>query len=193
MTDYYFVRDGRHKYRFFSSEPPKLVQMKFSRSKKIWELAKKKLLLLPQKILRQEQAFERALKIEEKTIRIYHGGHLEEKRIKHKFYFFLQRQRTKHIFLLVGETLFLPVSGLAALLPGPNVFFGALALLMLTHWKTLRGINRILRKKPEFAVSARFAEWENAVESKNENAFTEILGHIEKEHRLENIHKVLWK
>jgi hypothetical protein len=126
---FFFVRDHSRKYRYFSSESISQIKVKSSRWKRIWELAKKKLMLLPQRVLRQEQAFGKALKLEEKKIQVFHSGRLDERRMKSKFYFFLQRERTKHIFLLSGETLLLPISGLAVLLPGPNVFFGYLALL----------------------------------------------------------------
>jgi len=190
---FFFIQDHCHKYRYFSSEPVAQIQIKTSRWKEIWELAKKKLLLLPQRILRQEQAFGRALKIQEDKIQIFHSGRLEEKRIRTKFYFFLQKQRTKHIFLLIGETLLLPISGLAALLPGPNVFFGVLALLMITHWQALRGINQILKKDYEFISSSLFEEWEKNLDSKKEDNYSAILEKIAKEYNLNAIHKVLWK
>lgn len=190
---FFFVRDYIRKYRYFSSEPVSQIKVKSSRFKEIWELAKKKLMLLPQRILRQEQAFGRVLKLEEKKIQVLHSGRLDEKRIKIKFYFFLQKQRTKHIFLLVGETLLLPLSGLAAFLPGPNVFFGYLALLMITHWQALRGINSLLKKEYEFLSSSLFKDWEQTLESKKEESFGRILEKIEKEYNLHDIHKVLWK
>jgi len=191
--NFFFVRDYLHKYRCFTAEPVREISVKFSRFKRIWELAKAKLMLLPQRILRQEQAFTRALKLQEKKIQIYHSGCLEEKRIKTKFYFFLHKQRTKHILLLIGETLLLPISGLAALIPGPNVFFGALALLMITHWQALRGINRILRKKQDFIPAPLFASWEKAAELKEEKDFPQILKEIEKEYHLDSLNKILWK
>lgn len=190
---YFFVRDYRHKLRYFSSEPVRQIQIKTSRLEKIWKQAKKKLMLLPQKNLRQEQAFGRTLKLEVKTIQIYYSGKLSEKKTKIKFYFFLQRQRTKHIFFLIGETILLPISGLAALLPGPNVFFGVLALLMITHWQGLKGINRTLKKEHEFIVSSFIKEWELSLKEKNENKYPQILEKIEKEYNLNNIRKVLWK
>ena len=190
---FFFVRDHIRKYRYFSSEPVNQIKIKSSRWQEIWELAKKKLMLLPQRILRQEQAFGKVLKLEEKKIQIFHSGRLDKKRIKIKFYFFLQRQRTKHIFLLIGEALLLPLSGLAVLLPGPNVFFGYLALLMITHWQALRGINRLLKKEYEFISSSLFKDWEQTLKSKKEESFGRILEKIEKEYNLHNIHKVLWK
>jgi hypothetical protein len=156
-------------------------------------MAKKKLMLLPQKVLRQEQAFGKVLKLEEKKVQVFHAGQLEEKKIKSKFYFFLQRQRTKHIFLLTGEALLLPISGLAAFLPGPNVFFGYLALLTITHWQAFKGINRLLKKEHEFISSSFFRDWEKTLESKKEENFDQILERIEKEYNLQDIRKVLWK
>jgi len=157
------------------------------------ETAKKKLMLLPQRILRQEQAFGNILKLKEKNIQVIYSGRLKEKRIKIKFYFFLQKQRTKHIFLLIGETILLPISGLAMIIPGPNVFFGVLVLLMITHWQALKGINRLLKKEHEFIPSLLLAEWEQAVGSKKEEELPGILEKIKNEYNLDNIHKILWK
>jgi hypothetical protein len=190
---FFFVRDYRHKYRYFSSEPVSPIQIKTSRFKKLWELAKKKLTLLPQKSLRQEQAFGNILKFKQDKIRIFYSGTPDQKRMKTKFYFFLQGQRTKHILLLVGETLLLPISGLAVLLPGPNVFFGVLALFMITHWQAFRGINKTLKKNFDFISSHLLSEWEQAQESKQEKHYAKIFEKIEKEFHLSNIQKVLWK
>jgi hypothetical protein len=166
---FFFVLDYRGKYRYISSEPFSEIQVKFSHWKKIWESAKKKLMLLPRRILRQEQAFRNALNLKEGKISIFHSGRL------------------------VGETVLLPVSGLMAILPGPNVFFGVLALLMLTHWQAFRGINRILKKKYEFIPSLLISKWEETLEFKREGDFLHILEKIEKEYNMPNIHKVLWK
>jgi hypothetical protein len=190
---FFFVRDYSQKYRYFSSETLIQIKIKSSRWKEIWELAKKKLMLLPQRVLRQEQAFGRVLKLEEKKIQVFHSGRLDNKRIKTKFYFFLQKQRTKHIFMLTGEALLLPISGLAIILPGPNVFFGYLALLTITHWQALKGINRLLKKEHEFISSSLFKDWEQTLESKKEESYSQILGKIEKKYNLHDIHKLLWK
>ena len=190
---FFFVRDYSRKYRYFSSETLTQIKVRSSRWKEIWELAKKKLMLMPQKVLRQELAFGKVLKLEEEKIQVFHAGQLDEKRIKSKFYFFLQRQRTKHIFLLTGEVLLLPISGLAVILPGPNVFFGYLALLMITHWQAFKGINRLLKKEHEFIPSSFFKDWEQTLESNKEENFGQILGIIEKEYNLQDIRKVLWK
>jgi len=190
---FFFVRDYQHKHRYLSSEPPSEIQVKFSRWREIWEAAKKKLTLLPQRILRQEQAFRKSFNIKEKRIKIFHSGRLAERKIKTRFRFFLRAQKTKHIFFLVGETLLLPLSGLAVFLPGPNVFFGVLALLMITHWQALRGINKLLKKEYDFTPSSLLGRWEEVLESKEEQSFLRTLKEIEKEYSLVNIHKVLWK
>jgi hypothetical protein len=193
MVTFFFVKDYRHKYRFFSSEPAKLASVKRSKAKEAWELAKKKLMLLPQRILRQEQAFGRALKLGDPALQIIYSGIRDEKKINHKFYFFLYRQRTKRIFILIGEALLVPITGLLTPIPGPNIAFYALALLIITHWLSFRGIRRILKKGHEFVESPLLAEWEQAVSSKKEDLFPDILARIENEYHLENIQKVLWK
>jgi len=82
---------------------------------------------------------------------------------------------------------------LAVFLPGPNVFFGVLALLMITHWQALRGINKLLKKEYDFTPSSLLGRWEEVLESKEEQSFLRTLKEIEKEYSLVNIHKVLWK
>lgn len=193
FMEFYFIRDHRQKYRFFSSEPEKDIPIPVSRTKRAWELARKKLTLLPQRSLRQEQAFIRVLKTGDEAISVHHSGRRPEKRVALRFFIFIQKQRSKHVLLLVGETLLLPLSGLAALLPGPNVAFAALALLMITHWQALKGINRLGRKKHEFPVAPLFADWEEAVSLFQEDRYAEILQGIEKEHPLSGLRKILWK
>lgn len=190
---YFFVQDYRQKYRFFSSEPIQNIQVKFTRLEKLWEEAKKRLMLLPKRILAQEQAFARALKLNEDSVEILHSGRLAEKRLKIKFFLFLQKQRTKHILLLVGEAILLPVSGLLALLPGPNVFFGVLALIMFTHWQALKGINKISRKSQLFMTSRTLNEWEQALLSQKRKNLTAILDKIEEEYTLKDMNKILYK
>lgn len=190
---FFFVKDHKHKYRYFSTEPIQEIQIKFSRLEKIWNEAKKKLLLLPKKTLSQEQAFMRILKLENNEVTICHSGSVEEKKIRLKFYFFLQKQRTKHILLLAGETLLLPISGIAVLLPGPNVFFGVLALLMITHWRASKGISKLLKIDHQFAPVSLLNEWEAEVAADNIESYPLILKKIEKEHGLNNIQKILWK
>jgi hypothetical protein len=190
---FFFVKDYREKYRYFSAEPLRQIQVKFSRWKGIWEKARQKLMLLPRKILVQEQAFEQLLQAEEKQVEILYSGCCSEQRIRVRFFFFLQRQRTKHILFLIGESILLPISGLAALLPGPNVFFGVLALLMITHWQALRGINRLAKKDHMFTPTSSLKEWEQAIPKKDIDELVHILEKIAEEYNLEHIKKILWK
>lgn len=190
---FFFVKDYREKYRYLSAKPFHQIQVKFSRWKEIWEKARQKLMLLPRRVLVQEQAFEQVLQQKEKQVEILYSGCCTEQRIRVRFFFFLQRQRTKHILLLVGESLLLPISGLAALLPGPNVFFGVLALLLITHWQALRGINRLAKKDHKFVPSPFLKEWEQIIHNKNDAEFAAILEKIADKYDLEHLQKILWK
>ncbi len=190
---FFFVLDHSEKYRFFSSEPIQNIQVKFTRLKKLWEEAKKRLMLLPKRILAQEQAFARALKLNEDSMEIIHSGRLNEKRLKIKFFLFLQKQRTKHVLFLIGEAILLPLSGLLALLPGPNIFFGVLALIMFTHWQAFKGINKVSRKKHLFVTSQALGEWEQALLSPEEKNLDAVLEKIEEEYTLKDLNKILFK
>jgi hypothetical protein len=191
--EFFFIRDHREKYRFFSSEPEKDITIPVSRTKRAWELAQKKLTLLPPRILRQEQAFIHILGTKDEAISIHHSGLRPEKRVRLRFSLFLYKQRSKHVLILIGETLLLPLSGLAALLPGPNVAFAALALLMITHWRALRGINRLSGKQHEFPVAPLFADWEEACGQAHKEKYVEILKKIETQYHLSQVNKILWK
>jgi hypothetical protein len=193
MVSFFFVRDGRRDMRFFSSEPPKPPEAGRSKAKEAWELAKRKLMVLPQRMLRQEQAFARALRLEEPGIRVFYSGIADEHKIHHRFNFFLQRQRSKRVFYLIGEALLVPLAGLLTPLPGPNVAFYAVALLIITHWLSVRGVRAILKKKHEFVAAPLLAEWEAAVADKAEGRYADILGRIEAEFGLVNLRKVLWR
>jgi len=190
---FFFVLDHSRKYRFFSSEPIQNIQVKFTRLEKLWVEAKRRLMLLPGRILAQEQAFARALKLNEDSMEIIHSGRLDEKRLKIKFFLFLQKQRTKHILLLIGEAILLPLSGLLALLPGPNIFFGVLALIMFTHWQAFKGINKVARKKHQFVTSQALDEWEQVLLSPEEKNLDAALEKIEEEYTLKDLNKILFK
>lgn len=183
--------DRRKRYRFISSEPVHPIEANFSRWRRLWEEAKRRLMLLPPRNLRQEQAFESILKFSSPKIEILFPAGLSEKKIRRRFFFFLQRQRSSHILLLIGETILLPVSGLMALIPGPNIFFGILALIMYAHWQGLRGINRLAALTPEFRPSDLLGEWRRALEAENKEIFPSLLACIEKEYLLSGLKKVL--
>ncbi len=191
--NFFYVKDHRKKYRYFSSEPVHKPQVEFSRWKDLWELAKKKLMLLPKRVLSQEQAFNRAILIRNNEISIHYSGRYDQKKMRRKFLFFLQRQRSRHVIFLGVETLLLPISGLMALFPGPNVFFGVLALIMITQWQALKGINRILKMKFRFIPTRLLYKWEIALDKEDTNAFETILFELEKEFELSDIRKILWK
>jgi len=191
--EFFLARDHHHKFRFFSSEPIHQIKTEFSRLKKIWATARKKLMLLPQKILRQEQAFENISRIKTNEISIYFSGKDSERKIRILFFLFLQKQKTKHLFFLIIETILLPLSGLMALIPGPNVFFGILALIMITHWQAFRGINRLGKKTLSFTSSVSLKEWEQTLDKKDPAAFPAALKKMEKEFGLTDIQKILYK
>jgi hypothetical protein len=193
MLNFFFVRDCRHEMRFFSSEPPKPPEAGRSKAKEAWELAKRKLMVLPQRMLRQEQAFARALRLEEPEIRVFYSGIADVHKVGHRFAFFLQRQRTKRIIYLAGEAILVPLTGLLVLLPGPNVAFYVVALLLITHWLSVRGVGALRRKTPVFETCPLLAEWETAVAEGAEGKFADILARIEAEYGLVSLRKVLWK
>ncbi|HEX2694202.1 MAG TPA: hypothetical protein VHP61_00495 [Acidobacteriota bacterium] len=189
---FFFVQDFKGRYRYFSSEPAKPVDVKFSKSKEAWELAKKKLTLLPKRTLRMEQAFERALRSKGAPLRILYAASTDVEKIRFRFASFLQRQRTRHVVVLAVEALLVPVSGLAAILPGPNIVFYALALLMITQWLALRGIGKTLRTEHDFVPDALLADWEKAVKAGDERQFPGLLEALESEHHIRDAHRILW-
>jgi hypothetical protein len=190
---FFFVPDHRENFRFISSEPIHDIAVDFSRWKKLWATAKEKLMLLPARILRQEQAFQNITKTADGPVPIHFPEDMEDKKVRRRFFFFLQKQKTTHILLLVGETILLPISGLMALLPGPNVFFGVLALLMYTHWQALRGILSLGKKEHTFIPCRFLSDWHQAVRAQRQADFPGLLDNIAAAHQLTNLHKVLYK
>jgi hypothetical protein len=193
MNDFFFVRDYRRKFRFFTADPPRPPDIRRTKAQAAWDLAKRKLMVLPQRIVRQEQAFARALKMEERQVRVFYSGAREETHIGLRFRIFLLKQRTTRIFILIGELLLLPFTALTMPLPGPNVFFYVLALLMITHWQSLRGIHAFLKKEYAFAEAPLLAEWEEAVKAGDETTYPLLLARMEAERGLADLRKVLWK
>ncbi len=192
MITYFFVKDARKDPRLFCSEPPGPMPAKFSKSKEIWELAKKKLMLLPARTLRQEEALAKALRIPEPSVTVLHGA-AEEKHINLRFRFFLNKRRSQRLLLLIGEGILAPFTGIIALLPGPNIVFYALALIIITHWQSLRGVRALLSKKHEYRVDPLLTEWESAVAEGREADYPGIIERMEKTHGLKDLSKVLWK
>jgi hypothetical protein len=191
--DFFFVRDYRNRSRFFSSEPLGPVPANFSKTRAVWEAAKKKVTGLSPRLLLQEQAFEHGGRPDQGRLRILHSGRHDHKAMRTRLFLFFQRQRTRHILVLAGEAIILPIAGLAMFLPGPNVAFYVLAILMIIQWQALQGINRILHRDYEFVVDPLLGEWESAVEARDEDRFPGILDRFEKVHGLPSPRKLLWK
>jgi hypothetical protein len=150
-------------------------------------------MILPQRMLRQEQAFARVFRLEEPEIRIFHSGIADAHKIGHRFSFFLQRQRTKRIIYLAGEALLVPLTALLMPLPGPNVAFYVVALLIITHWLSIRGVGALRKKTRTFEEAPLLAEWETAVAEGAEGKYADILARIETEFGVVSLRKVLWK
>jgi hypothetical protein len=191
--DFFFIRDYRNRHRFFSAEPLGPLPANFSKTRAVWEAAKKKVTGFNPRLLLQEQAFEHGGRPGQGPLRVLHSGRHDEGSMRTRLSLFLLRQRTRHILILAGETVLLPISGLAMVLPGPNFAFYVLAILMIIQWQALRGISRLLRRPYEFVVDPLLGEWEAAVEARDETRFPEILGRLEKIHGLPSPRKLLWK
>lgn len=190
---FFFVRDAGHRYRFFSTEPVRPVEGPTPRWRKIWEKGKAKLLsVIPQRSLRQEQALARVARLSDPAVPVLCSERTEEKKMRFRFRFFIRRQKTRHVLILAGETLLLPFSALTMPLPGPNVVFYVLALVMLTHGQALRGLNHLARKEHEFKPSPLLAEWEDAVQAGAEDRFPGLLERMERDFELTGLRKVLW-
>ena len=191
--EFYFVKDFKKKYRFFSSPPIQQIEVNFNKWQKMWEEAKRRLLLLHPRMISQEQAFERGLNIKNSATHIYYSGNQDKEKIKRKFIFFLHKQRSKHFILLILETLLLPISGIMAFLPGPNIFFYVLFLVMIIQWRALKGIKIMIRKDHEFVYSPLLREWEAAVKSENTEKMQAVIKKIEQKLSINKIQKILYK
>lgn len=190
---FFFVRNSRNRYRFFCPAASAVVPPGSSRAREAWEKAKQKVVNLNPRTLRQAQAFALAAREPGAPARILHSGLTEDKRLRLKFAFFLQRRRTKYIVALALEALAVPLTGLAAVLPGPNLLFYVLALVMIIQWQALKGISRLARRPHEFIADPLLAEWEEAVARGDRAAFQGILRRLEQAHGVEQAGRVLWK
>lgn len=192
MHEFFFVRDHEGNHRFFSSDPVRPPELKRSKIKETWELAKKKLMVLPQRSLRQELAFAQVGRMPDPEITIRCAGLAGEERIDSRFHFFLQRKRTRSLAVLTGEALVLPFTALTMPLPGPNIAFYILALLIITHWQSFRGVRAILKKKHVFQTDPLLTEWEAAVKARSVDRYEDLLARIEAAHGLRGLRKILW-
>ncbi len=192
MHEFFFVRDHERRYRFFSAEPVKPPDLKRSKLKASWELAKKKLMVLPQRSLRQELAFAQVGRLPDPVIAVFCSGLHDGEKIDARFHFFLLKKRTRSLIVLAAEAVALPFTALTMPLPGPNIIFYVLALLIITHWQSFRGVRAILKKRHGFQADPLFAEWEEAVENRAVERFPDILARVEKAHGLKGLRKILW-
>lgn len=190
---FFFVRDHRRRFRFYSAGPLGPFPANFSKTREVWEAAKKKVTGLNPRTLLQEQAFEQGGRPGEGPLRILHSGLHDEKSLRTRLFFFLQRHRTRHIALLIAEGIAVPFTAPIAFLPGPNIVFYVLAIVMIIQWQALRGIKHILHREYELVVDPILAEWETAVEAGDEARFPEILDRLVKVHGLPAPRKLLWK
>ncbi len=191
--DFFFVRDHRRRFRFYSAEPLGPLPAHFSKTRAVWEKAKKKVTGLDPRTLLQEQAFEHGGHPGPEPLVIRHSGRRDDEAARTRFLFFLGRMKTRHILILAAEAIVLPVTGLAALLPGPNVLFYALAILMVIQWQALQGLARLTRKRHEFVADPLLAEWEEAVERRDEARYPGILERLGRDLGLPSPRKLLWR
>jgi hypothetical protein len=191
--DFFFVRDSRRRLRFLSSGPRELMPEGSSWSRRAWEKAKRKITGLDPRTLLQELAFEHAARTRGESIQVHVAALDDESKLRTRFNFFLRREKSRHVLLLALESLAVPVTGLAALLPGPNVIFYFLAVLMIIQWQALRGINRLLNDSVPFAVDPLLEEWEAAVAAGETERFPLILEKFERDRAVPGARKALWK
>jgi hypothetical protein len=190
---FYFIHDYRGRARFFSSGPLGPLPANFSKTRAVWETAKSKVTGLSPRLLLQEQAFELGGRPGTERLRVLHAGRRDERSARRRLSLFLQRQRTRHIATLAVEAVFVPITGLMAILPGPNVFFYVLAIVMIIQWQALRGINGMLRRDYDLAADPLLGEWEAAVEARDEARFPALLDRLEKVHGLPTPRRLLWR
>ena len=190
---FFYIHDHRGRAHFFACGPLGPLPANFSKSREVWEAAKKKVTSLSPKLLLQEQAFELAGRPGQERLRILHAGRHDERSLRTRLFLFLERQKTRHVIALVLEAVLVPITGLMAVLPGPNVFFYALAVLMIIQWQALRGLNRAVRKGHDLVPDPLIGEWEAAVEAHDEARFPGILERLETVHGLPSARKLLWK
>jgi hypothetical protein len=76
-------------------------------------------------------------------IRIITDENRNPRRVRQVFKLWIQKEKSKRILCLVFEALIIPLTGILALLPGPNFFFYVPALLFYYHLTSFLGLRRI--------------------------------------------------
>ncbi len=184
-----FTHDSRGRWVVLSPEMAELIPKHLSWPKRLWAKAQARFLSLPFRFLSEDKIFIRGSR-EKGPLVVYHSS-LQSAKIDLHWRHFLRRRKIRRIFYLLAEILFLPVSGLAAFLPGPNVFFGVLALLIITHWQACSGLRQLSRLHPHFEARESLTNWEKAVQKGKLDAETPLVEQIESEFGLERVRKIL--
>ncbi len=191
---FFFVHDHLGRRRFFSTDPVRSPDIRFSKSREAWEKARGWLLsFLPARLLRQEQAFGRILTWEESPLPVLYGRAADPGRAAHKLVHFFRAHKRHHVVLMIFEAILMPLTGFAALLPGPNIIFYAPALFFLLQVKALRGLCRAIRLEHNLRLDPLLAEWEAAVSGGATDRYAGIIARLEESHGLTGLRKVLWK
>ena len=192
--NFFFVRDHLGRRRFFSTDPVRSPDIRFTKSRQAWEKARSWLLsFLPARLLRQEQAFGRVLTWDGTPLPVLHGGADEPGRAAPKLVHFLKTHKRRHVLLMIVEAVLMPLTGLAALLPGPNIIFYAPALFFLLQVNALRGLGRAVRLEHDLRLDPLLAEWEAAVSEGASDRYAGLIARLEESHGLTGLRKVLWK
>ena len=191
---FFFVRDHLGRRRFFSTDPVRPPELRFSKSREAWEKARSWLLsFMPVRILRQEQAFGRTLTWNEGPLPVLHGEADDPGRAADRLVRYLRVHKRRHVLLMIFEAILMPLTGFAALLPGPNIIFYAPALFFLLQINALRGLGRSLRLEHDMRLDPLLAEWETAVKQGASDRYAGLIARLEESHGLTGLRKVLWK
>ena len=187
---FFFLPDKKNNFKFLSEE---LSELKIESKKwqKLWIKAKNALTKpIPAKFTVQEKAFAQLMSIKD-NIEILYPESLSYKKAKVKFKRFLYKERTKHIILLIGEIILLPLSGLVTPIPGPNIIFYALVFFIILHWQAFRGINKLMKKHYKLIPDSFFDKWYHAVKQDSKIGLNDILKEIENNYRIKELNKIL--
>jgi hypothetical protein len=68
---------------------------------------------------------------------------IDEKKLKSIFKIWIQKEKSKRLFLVIIEAIIIPFTGFLALLPGPNVFFYVPAILLYYHFTSYQGLKNV--------------------------------------------------
>jgi len=71
---------------------------------------------------------------------------------KRMFQLWIQKEKVKRLVFIILESLIIPLTPFAALLPGPNFFFYIPALLLYYHFTSYQGLRKVRVKQLEFEV-----------------------------------------